>query len=64
MVKIRDGFMAGTVKQDGTGMAETIGMMALNNKEGLSMTKGLENKVTDGWRINIPYSIYTASNDE
>lgn len=64
MVKIRDGFMSGTVKQDGTAMAETIGMAALNSKEGYALTKGLENELTDGWRINIPYSIYTASNDK
>ena len=64
VAKIRDGAMAGTVKQDGAGMAETIGMVALNYKEGRPMLDGLGSKVTDGWRINIPYAIYTADDGE
>ena len=62
--KIDDGFMAGTVKQDGKGMAEAIAKIAGNFMGGKSAFDGIEEiNTVDGWRVNIPYSIYTANDD-
>ena len=62
--KIDDGFMAGTVKQDGKGMAEAISKIATNFISGKGAFDGVdEANVVDGWRVNIPYSIYTANDD-
>ena len=58
--KIKDGFMSGTVKQDGVGMAETIVKVAGNYLGGMQATDGIsENMLEGAWRINIPYSLYT-----
>lgn len=58
--KIKDGSMAGTIKQDSEGMADTIVKIAQNM---LSAKNTFENinkdTVVGNWRVNIPYSAYT-----
>lgn len=63
--KIKSGFMAGTIKQDARGMAEAIVTISENFRSGKDALAGIaaENLV-DSWRVNIPYSAYTASNAE
>ena len=63
--KIDDGFMAGTVKQDGEGMADAISRIAMNFMNEKSMLDGIdESVIVDGWRINIPYSVYTDGKED
>lgn len=63
--KIRNGSMAGTVKQDAKGMAEAIGKIAANIKGGMSATDGIDKEMMEGEkRINIPYSTYTKEGDQ
>ncbi len=58
--KIRSGAMAGTIKQDADGMARAIAKIAANFKAGKDPFDGIdENNIVDGWRVNIPYSVYT-----
>ncbi len=58
--KIASGAMAGTVKQDGEGMARAIVKIADNLLNGKPMFDGIDAEMTvDGWRVNIPYSSYT-----
>lgn len=60
VAKINDGFMAGTIRQDGEGMADAIVKIALNFKndeEKLSLPEGYE--IIGDFRVNIPYSLYT-----
>lgn len=63
--KIKDGSMAGTIKQDSEGMADTIVKIAQNM---LSAKNTFENinkdTVVGNWRVNIPYSAYTGEKDE
>lgn len=60
VAKIKDGSMAGTIKQDSEGMADTIVKIAQNM---LSAKNTFENinkdTVVGNWRVNIPYSAYT-----
>ena len=57
IAKIREGFMAGTVKQDARGMAETIGKVVENFRGGMEIFDGIDvNNVLGTWRVNIPYS--------
>ena len=57
--KINSGAMTGTVNQDAKGMAEAIGKIALNIKEGRAALYGFEEDMKVGeQRINIPYSVY------
>ena len=59
--KINSGAMAGTVKQDGEGMAEAIAKIAANIQTGKKPFYGIEEKNVIGeWRVNIPYSTYTS----
>lgn len=58
--KIADGVMAGTVKQDGEGMAEAIVKIANNYIGGMDAFYGISEGVVGEWRVNIPYSTYTA----
>lgn len=59
--KIKDGSMTGTIKQDADGMAKTISDVAKNLTDGKSIFDGIDKDNTVGnWRINIPYSAYTA----
>ena len=60
IAKIKDGFMSGTVKQDGEGMAEAIVKVAGNYLGGMDATAGISpDMLEEKWRINIPYSLYT-----
>ena len=62
--KINEGFMAGTVKQDAAGMAEAIATVVQNLLGESEMLSGIdEEMIVDGWRINIPYSIYTGDDE-
>ena len=61
IAKINDGAMSGTVKQDGEGMANTIAKIAENflaQKD--AFTDIDKDTVVGNWRVNIPYSVYTA----
>lgn len=59
--KIESGAMTGTVKQDGEMMASTIVKITMNMTGGADFFSGVEEElVVDGWRVNIPYSAYTA----
>ena len=58
--KIKAGSMTGTIKQDARGMAEAIGKIAVNMRDGAAATEGIDKEMLDGEkRINIPYSAYT-----
>lgn len=57
--KIDAGYMAGTIKQDGAGMAEAIFTIINNFTEGKATFDGIDkNNVIGEWRVNIPYSAY------
>ena len=62
--KIKDGSMAGTIKQDSEGMADAIVKIAQNM---LSAKNTFENinkdTVVGNWRVNIPYSAYTGEDN-
>ena len=63
--RINEGYMAGTVKQDGKGMAEAIAVIVKNFMNGKNKLEGIEEStVIDGWRVNIPYSVYTKDSDK
>lgn len=63
--KIKSGFMAGTIKQDARGMAEAIVTISDNFKSGRDEFTGIASEnLVDSWRVNIPYSAYTANNAE
>ena len=55
------GTMAGTIKQDAEGMAEAIATIAANMIAGKDMYEGLNENFTveDGWKVVIPYAVYT-----
>lgn len=58
---IDNGEMTGTIKQDGEGMAKAICTMVQNMLDGKDKFDGLDaDNVIGTWRINIPYSEYTA----
>lgn len=58
--RIDSGAMAGTIKQDGVGMSETIVKIARNLIDGRVALEGIDSESTVGdWRVNIPYSAYT-----
>lgn len=58
---IDNGQMTGTIKQDGEGMAAAICTMVQNMLDGKDKFDGLDAaNVIGTWRINIPYSEYTA----
>jgi methyl-galactoside transport system substrate-binding protein len=64
VAKIKEGFMTGTVKQDGKGMASTIAMAAEFGLAKDDMMKAAgEDMAVGGWRINIPYSEYTGDDE-
>ena len=63
--KIRAGAMTGTVRQDAEGMAVAIGRIAENMLLGREMLDGIaENDKASEVRVNIPYSVYTAKENE
>lgn len=56
---IAEGTMTGTIKQDAEGMANTIVAVAQNILGGKDKFDGVAaEQQIDGWRINIPYSMY------
>ena len=64
-VKIDEGAMAGTVKQDGTQMADTIVKIATNMLAGRDYMDGIDkDNIVENRRVNIPYSAYTKENKE
>ncbi len=62
--KIGEGVMTGTVKQDGEGMAETIVKIANNFIGDMDSFYGIDEGVVGNWRVNIPYSTYTAETED
>ena len=63
--KIKSGAMAGTIKQDGEGMAKAISTVAQNLMQGKDMFTNIDkDNVVGKWRINIPYSTYTMENEK
>ena len=58
---IAAGQMAGTIKQDAEGMADAIATISANMIAGTDMFAGLNANyvVTDGWKVAIPYAVYT-----
>ena len=62
VAKIKSGAMTGTVKQDGALMANTIAKIAGNMLAGKNKFDGIDDKMkVNESRINIPYSVYTAT---
>ncbi len=60
---IEKGSMVGTIKQDADGMANAITSIAQNYFDDKNAFDGLDSsEVVGTWRINIPYSTYTAEN--
>ena len=58
--KISEGKMAGTVRQDGAGMAAAIMQITENFKSEKTPLDGIDEANTvEGWRVNIPYSLFT-----
>ena len=52
--------MAGTVRQDGAGMAAAIMQIIENFKGEKTPLDGIDVENTvEGWRVNIPYSLFT-----
>ena len=61
---IEKGFMTGTVKQDAKGMADAILTVADNFIYEREKFSGIdEENISGGWKINIPYSKYTGSEE-
>ena len=59
---IEKGSMAGTVKQDAEGMAKTITAVMNNYLNENDVLDGIPtDELVGTWRINIPYSVYTAA---
>ena len=59
--KIDSGAMTGTIKQDAKGMAEAIVKIANNFIGEMEIFDGVdEENLVGSWRVNIPYSAYTA----
>ena len=58
--KIADGSMAGTIKQDGEGMAQAIKTILDNfNTASPPLTNIDSSNIVGSWRVNVPYSAYT-----
>jgi len=63
--KVDAGFMAGTVKQDAYGMAESIVKISKNYLDGAEKFDGIDkNNIIGDWRVNIPYSAYLKENKQ
>lgn len=60
---IATGRMTGTIKQDAVGMADAIKTIAGNMLSGGDTFAGLNEsyEVVDGWKVNIPYAVYTGA---
>lgn len=62
---IKSGTMTGSIKQDGEGMAEAIMILSdnlVNNKDVMDGISADNNE--DGWKVNIPYSVYEPDEEE
>ena len=60
--KIKEGNMAGTIKQDADGMASSITTIAFNYLDEKDTFDGIESdNIVGDWRVNIPYSTYTGN---
>lgn len=58
--KIADGSMAGTVKQDGEGMAQAIKTIIDNFNSSAPPLANIDSEnIVGNWRVNVPYSVYT-----
>ncbi len=65
VAKINEGAMSGTIKQDAEGMADAIVKIAQNMIADKDMLEGIDKDNAVGkWRINIPYSAYTGSDNK
>ena len=65
IAKIDEGYMAGTVKQDGAAMANTIAKIASNLDGGKKWSEDVDTaNIVGDWRVNIPYSSYTGSGND
>ncbi len=61
--KVDAGYMAGTVKQDSYGMAESIVTISKNYLNNTEKFDGIDkNNIIGDWRVNIPYSAYLKEN--
>ena len=64
IAKIKDGSMAGTIKQDSEGMADAIVRIAENMLNSKAPFENIDkDNVVGTWRVNIPYSAYTADTE-
>lgn len=62
---IKSGSMIGTIKQDAQGMATTITTIMKNYLDGKNALDGVDTEnVVGTWRVNIPYSAYTADSEK
>lgn len=62
---IKSGSMVGTIKQDAQGMASAITMIMSNYLNEKTALEGIDTaNVVGTWRVNIPYSAYTADSAE
>ncbi len=62
---IKSGSMVGTIKQDAQGMASTITTIMSNYLNEKTALEGIDTaNVVGTWRVNIPYSAYTADSAE
>ena len=62
---IASGRMTGTIKQDAVGMADAIATIATNMLAGNDTFANLNAayEVVDGWKVNIPYAVYTGETE-
>lgn len=61
---IKSGSMIGTIKQDAQGMASAITTIMANYLNGTNALDGIDTEnVVGTWRVNIPYSAYTADSE-
>ena len=62
---IKSGSMIGTIKQDAQGMATTITTIMGNYLNGANALDSIDTaNVVGTWRVNIPYSAYTADSEK
>lgn len=62
---IKSGTMTGSVKQDGEGMAKAILTLSDNLLNGKPLMDGITQDMNeDGWKVNIPYSVYDPDKEE
>lgn len=63
--RITAGEMTGTVVQDGGAMADIILRIIRNYDSGASPLDGIDAQmIEDGWKVNIPYSLYTQNSTD